>query len=140
MKKLIAQILKFGVVGGIAFCIDYGLLYVCTEWLHIYYLTSATISFSVSVVFNYMASVRWVFDVRNAGSKTRQFVVFLVLSVVGLGINQAVMWLGVEKLHWYYMLVKLGATAVVMVWNFITRKMFLERGGAADASRKGKPE
>lgn len=31
MKKLINQLIKFGIVGGIAFVIDYGLLYICTE-------------------------------------------------------------------------------------------------------------
>ena len=52
MKKLFAQLMKFGVVGFIAFLIDYGLLAFCTEILHINYLVSATIGFTVSVVFN----------------------------------------------------------------------------------------
>lgn len=126
MKKLIQQILKFGVVGVIAFLIDYGLLYVFTEWCGIYYLVSSIMSFSISVVFNYIASVVWVFDVNKKYSKLRNFVLFVVFSVIGLGINQLIMWLGVEKLNIYYMIVKLGATAIVMVWNFITRKKFLE--------------
>ena len=126
MKKLIQQILKFGVVGVIAFLIDYGLLYVFTDWCGIYYLVSSIMSFSISVVFNYIASVVWVFDVNKKYSKLRNFVLFVVFSVIGLGINQLIMWLGVEKLNIYYMIVKLGATAIVMVWNFITRKKFLE--------------
>ena len=56
MEKLIAQFMKFGVVGFIAFFIDYGLLAFCTEVLGINYLISATIGFTVSVVFNYLAS------------------------------------------------------------------------------------
>jgi putative flippase GtrA len=36
------------------------------------------------------------------------------------------MWVGVEYLHVYYMIVKIGATAIVMIFNFVTRKMFLE--------------
>lgn len=126
MKKLVQQILKFGVVGVIAFLIDYGLLYVFTEWCGIYYLVSSIMSFSISVIFNYIASVVWVFDVNKKYSKLRNFVLFVVFSVIGLGINQLIMWLGVEKLNIYYMIVKLGATAIVMVWNFITRKKFLE--------------
>ena len=49
------------------------------------------------------------------------------ISVIGLGINQLIMWAGVEMLALHYMLVKIGATAIVMVWNFITRKKFLEQ-------------
>ena len=126
MKKIINQLFKFGIVGGIAFVIDYGLLYLLTEKIGIYYLVSSLISFSVSVIFNYIASVLWVFDVDKEKSKVRNFIYFIGLSIVGLGINELIMWGGVDKLHIYYMLVKLFATAVVMVFNFITRKMFLE--------------
>ena len=126
MKKIINQLFKFGIVGGIAFVIDYGLLYLLTEKIGIYYLVSSLISFSVSVIFNYIASVLWVFDVDKEKSKVRNFIYFIGLSIVGLGINELIMWGGVDKLHIYYMLVKLFAKAVVMVFNFITRKMFLE--------------
>lgn len=126
MKNLIKQLFRFGVVGGIAFLIDYSVLFICTEYLGIYYLISSFISFTVSTVFNYIASVRWVFDVDQKKSQRRNFVLFIVFSVIGLGINQCIMWFGVEKLDLYYMLVKIGATAIVMVFNFVTRKMFLE--------------
>lgn len=126
MKNLIKQLFRFGVVGGIAFLIDYSVLFICTEYFGIYYLISSFISFTVSTVFNYIASVRWVFDVDQKKSQRRNFVLFIVFSVIGLGINQCIMWFGVEKLDLYYMLVKIGATAIVMVFNFVTRKMFLE--------------
>lgn len=126
MKKLINQILKFGVVGGIAFIIDYSVLFICTEFFGIYYLISSLISFSVSTVFNYIASIKWVFDVNQKKSQKKNFILFIVFSVIGLVLNQLIMWFGVDMLHIYYMLVKIGATAIVMVFNFITRKMFLE--------------
>ena len=126
MRKLINQMLKFGLVGGIAFLIDYGLLFICTEWFGIYYFISSFISFSVSVIFNYIASVLCVFDVDQEKSKTKNFIIFIALSIVGLGINQIIMYYGVEVLNLYYMLIKLIATFIVMIFNFITRKMFLE--------------
>ena len=126
MQKLFKQILRFGIVGGTAFIIDYALLYICTEYLGIYYFISSIISFSVSTIFNYIASIYWVFDVNKEKSQSRNFVLFVGLSIVGLGINQLIMWFGVEQLHVYYMIVKIGATAIVMVFNFITKKMFLE--------------
>ena len=127
MKKLFTQIIKFGLVGVVATIIDYLLLYVLTEYFNIYYLISSIISFSVSVIFNYIASIRWVFDVdKNKNSKIKELVVFIILSVIGLGINQLFMWLLSDKLNIYYMISKLFATVVVMCWNFITRKLFLE--------------
>ena len=124
MKKLLAQFMKFGVVGVIAF----GLLALLTELFGINYLVSATISFTASVVFNYVASMRYVFTHKEGMSRRREFVIFVVLSVVGLLINNGCMWAGVELLGVHYLLTKIVATAIVMIWNFVTRKIFLDAG------------
>ena len=128
MKKLLAQFMKFGVVGVIAFVIDYGLLALLTELFGINYLVSATISFTASVVFNYVASMRYVFTHKEGMSRRREFVIFVVLSVIGLLINNGCMWAGVELLGVHYLLTKIVATAIVMIWNYITRKIFLDAG------------
>lgn len=125
--------MKFGVVGVIAFFIDYGLLAFCTEILGINYLISATIGFTVSVIFNYLASMRYVFTHKEDMSRRREFVIFVILSIIGLIINNALMWAGVEVLHVHYLIVKIFATAVVMVWNFVTRKIFLDAGDNPDS-------
>lgn len=125
-EKLVKQILKFGVVGGGAFLIDYSVLYVLTEFVGIYYLTSSVISFIVSLIFNYILSIYWVFDVTKKQT-LKDIMIFVVLSTIGLGINQVVMYLGSDILHIYYMFTKLVATTIVMVWNFVTRKIFIEK-------------
>ncbi len=127
MKRLLAQIMKFGVVGAVAFVIDYGLLALLTEAFGVNYLVSATVSFTASVVFNYVASMRYVFRHKEGMSRRREFVVFVVLSVVGLGINNGCMWAGVELLGAHYLVVKIVATFVVIV-HFVTRKKFLDAG------------
>ena len=129
MKHLIAQFLKFGVVGLIAFFIDYGLLAFCTEVLGINYLVSATIGFTVSVVFNYFASMRYVFTHKHGMSRRKEFIIFVVLSIIGLLINNGCMWAGVELLGIHYLIVKIGATIIVALWNFITRKLLLDDSG-----------
>lgn len=124
--SLIHQILKFGVVGIIAFLIDYSLLYLLTEFMSIHYMLSSIISFTISLVFNYVASIYWVFDVQKKQTY-KEIIVFTILSVIGLGINQLVMYLMTDIGKIYYMLSKLVATAIVMIWNFITRKIFIEK-------------
>ena len=128
MKNLIAQIMKFGVVGVIAFVIDYGVMVFLTEVFGLNPVVSATISFIVSVIFNYIASMRYVFSHKEDMSRSREFVIFIVLSVIGLIINDVLMWAGTELVSIDYRIVKIFATAVVMVWNFITRKFFLDAG------------
>lgn len=90
---LLAQIARFGVVGIIAFAIDYALLMLLSQVLGMNPVPAAAISFVVSLVFNYLASMRLVFSHREELSKRREFAIFLALSAVGLGINEACVWL-----------------------------------------------
>ena len=126
MKKLIAQFMKFGIVGVIAFIIDYGVMIFLTEVFGVPYLISTTISFVVSVIFNYFASMRFVFKRKDDMSRRREFIIFVVLSVCGLAINDVLMWLMVDRLFIDYRISKIVVTVVVAVWNFVTRKIFLE--------------
>ncbi|MBM6779232.1 GtrA family protein [Collinsella tanakaei] len=129
MRNLIAQIMKFGVVGILATLLDYVVMIVLTEVFGVPPVASSTISFSISVVFNYLASMRYVFSHREGMSRRREFIIFLVLSIIGLGINAALMWVGTELAGIDYRIVKLFATAVVMVWNFVSRKVLLDGSG-----------
>jgi putative flippase GtrA len=131
MGRLIEQVLKFGVVGFIAFGIDYGVLMLLSQVLGMDPVLSAAISFIVSLIFNYLASMRFVFSHRDDMSRTREFVTFLILSAIGLGINELIMWGGVALLGNSALAVtavKVFATAVVMVWNFVSRKKWLDAG------------
>ena len=125
MKKLINQILKFGVVGGIAFVIDYGILFLLAKVIGLNELISAAISFIISLTFNYFLSTKWVFEAKKQTPK--EVIIFVLLSVVVLGINEVLIYLGTKKLGIDVMIVKLFATAIVMVYNFITRKLILEK-------------
>ena len=138
MRKLIEQFLKFGVVGAISFCIDYGILMLLSQGLGWDPVLSAGISFTVSVIFNYLASMRYVFTHRDDMSRGREFVIFVVLSVIGLGINELCMVAGVAALGDSALAVtgtKLFATAVVMVWNFVSRTKWLDAGDEGAAER-----
>lgn len=122
-KILIKQVVKFIFVGGTAFVVDYGILFLLTSTLKMNYLVASCISFSVSVIINYILSNLFVFKMKK---EKKTFLLFLVISILGLGINQIIMWGMTEKLNVYYMISKIGATFIVMCWNFIMRKILLE--------------
>ena len=125
-EDLLVQIFKFGIVGGTAFILDFAFLYFFREICKFSLLFSNTLSFSISVIYNYIASVKWVFHVNQEKNSKQQFILFIIFSIIGLFLNNLIMWLCTDILSIYYLLSKIIATALVMIFNFITRKLFLE--------------
>lgn len=127
LEKLIKQVIKFGLVGVIASLIDFGLLTMLTEFFNVYYLISAAVSFVVSTIFNYIASMRFVFESKfEKKQRHKEVIIFLVLSIIGLIVNQVMMWFFVDIMNIYYIFGKVLATVIVMIWNFVSRKIWLE--------------
>ncbi len=130
-SKLVQQIIKFGAVGFLCFFIEYGLLILLREAAHLPVLVANFLAFTVSAIVNYILSIIFVFETDKQKSKVKEFVVFFALSVGGLIINQIVLWAGTSVLDPFwsrsYIIVKPFATGVVMVYNFITRKIFIEK-------------
>lgn len=119
------QLLRFAIVGVIAAFVDVGVLIVLKEMLHIDVLLSSAISFCVSVTVNYLLSMSFVFKSKKQ-SKIKEFIMFVLLSVGGLCLNQVILWIGVTFTNIYYLIVKLITMIIVPIYNFITRKIFLE--------------
>ena len=126
LKALALQFTKFGVVGVIAFFIEYGIFLGLTYALGVDYLIAAPTAYVISTIFNFVASMRYVFSGKEGQTRTQQFVIFFVLSLVGLGVNQLVIWACVDLASIPAWFSKLVATGMVMVFNFITRKIFLD--------------
>ena len=83
----------------------------------------------MSVVCNYLLSVAFVFRTGKGRSRAAELILFIAMSAGGLVINQIMMAGLVELGGIPYQLAKIAATAVVMVYNFVTRKLFLEDRG-----------
>ncbi len=126
MRKLIGQLWRFGIVGVVCTLIDFGVLTFLKEVLGVHYLAANAVSFTVSVIANYILSMRYVFHGKKNVSRVREFLIFVVLSALGLLLNQLIMWGTVDGLKIYYVAAKVIATALVMIYNFVTRKIFLE--------------
>lgn len=120
-NKRMQEIFRFLFVGGVCFFIDYFLLYAFTEYCGIPYLTSSGLSFAISLIVNYFMCILWVFS-KAKKQNMKQGLVFIGSSVAGLGINQICMWGFVEFLAMHYMVAKIFAAAIVMVWNYILKR------------------
>ena len=138
MNHRIKEIVKFVFTGGVCFLIEYAALIALKEWLHLPVVAATPLAFLISVVFNYLLCVRWVFDGAAEGNKKAQLG-FVVTSLMGLFLNWAIMWaltalLGEDAVLLslfgvdvkVYMLNKIIATGLVMVWNYFTKRWLLK--------------
>lgn len=142
MKKLFEQILKFGAVGFFCFFIDfaiYTILLAVIDW-HYDYVIATFWGFTISVIVNYLLSMKFVFVRKDDMDRKKEFVIFVILSIIGCILNEVLIVLCMNGVYdnWPWLqsiigreLAKMGgkivATGVVMVYNFITRKIFLEK-------------
>ena len=159
-NKLFAQILRFGVVGFLCFFIDFIITNVIAlilrktgmDTTHAA-MIGALFGFIISVVVNYILSMHWVFERKEDLDKRKEFVIFVILSVIGLGLNELIILVCMSMImnigwckaftQWCTDIAnfvfpmtfdgmatagsKIIATAIVMVYNFVTRKIFLEK-------------
>lgn len=148
MKKLLEQIFKFGIVGGLCFLIDYGVYSALVAVFDCHHLIANFCSFTVSLVINYVLSMNYVFARRENMDRRAEFVIFLILSVIGLLISELLIWLCVDVVYAAWdalkgymtekaakLVAKIFATGVVMVYNFVTRKLFLEKRNTTPKER-----
>ena len=121
----LVQLFRYLWVGGISFIIDYTSLFIFTEYLHINYLISAVIAFILGLTTNYQLSTIWVFNNSRLNNKLSEFTIFSIIGIIGLGLNEIIIYVCSEFLNLYYMISKLISTAVVFFWNFLGRKYIL---------------
>lgn len=119
------QLFRYLFVGGAAFLVDYGLLVLLTEVCGLHYLVSATISFIAGLIVNYLLSTSWIFRKSKMENKWAEFLIFSIIGVVGLLLNNLLLYLFTDLAHIHYMISKLITTAIVMLWNFGARKIIL---------------
>ena len=125
--RLLVQFVRYFFVGSFAFVVDFGLLYILTEYAGLHYLLSATLSFISGLLVNYIISCIWVFSNSKFKNRLVEFLFFAAIGVVGLLLNDALIWLFTDCIGTHYMFSKIVAAAIVYLWNFFTRKYLVFR-------------
>ena len=115
------RILRYGIVGGIAFSADAGFLYSLTTYFNVNYLFSAAGGFMLGLTINYLLSLRFVFaDVEQRTKWT--FQLFCFVGLIGLLLNELIMGLFTEYFGFYYLFSKMISVFLVFLWNYSARK------------------
>lgn len=122
-EELIAKIIKFFIVGFSGMIVDFGATYICKEKFKLQKYLSNSIGFTLAVISNYYLNRIWTFQSHDP-EVAMQFFKFFVISIVGLGINNGVIYILHDKLKQNFYLSKIFAVFVVASWNFVMNYLF----------------
>ncbi len=133
--RLVRQMLRFSVIGTTAFILDTLLFWIFIK-CGINQNIALAMAFILTLVYNYVFSIRWVFDAKKKNSSATMFV-FAVLSAIGLVLTEVIYsvlihliidyTLNIHPSDTWKLFAKVVSSFIVMVYNFITRKLFLEK-------------
>lgn len=119
---------RFLVVGASGTALDFVLL-TLLKAAGLATLPANTLSFSAGIVNNFLLNRWWTYADARAKSVGVQFGQFALVSLIGLLLNNGIMLLLEAPLgsllngaSWSYLLAKILATAVVIVWNFVANR------------------
>lgn len=122
------KLIRYFFVGGASAGVDFALF---VSALIIFgeesWFAAAAMSFVVATSFNYALSIRVVFVAGARFSRTNEIILVFLVSLVGLLVNQAAMWLFYKVGGVHILISKCMATGVVFYWNFTTRNYFIFR-------------
>ncbi len=142
--KTFAEILRFVIVGGIATIVDMFMMGVAMwllerdiypSFLNVFVNTpdpatyatviGTAVGFISGLIVNYLLSIFFVFNEKGDSKTARGFIIFAGLSFIGLLINMGGMYLGYDVLNLNQWLVKVIMTIIVLIYNYISRKLIL---------------
>lgn len=116
-RTFLVKFIKFGIVGFSGVFLDFGTTYICKEWFKIQKYVANSIGFTVAASSNYLFNRIWTFKSQDPDIAT-EYTEFLVISLVGLGIANLIVWLIHGRYKQNFYLSKIFAIGVVTIWNF----------------------
>lgn len=123
---LVYKLVKFCVVGFSGVFVDFGTTWLLKEKVKLNkYLANST-GFVLAATSNYFFNRIWTFHSHNQQIATEYFS-FVGISLIGLGINNLIIYILADRFKWNFYLSKLFAIGVVTLWNFAMNYLFTFR-------------
>lgn len=140
-KQIVTEFLRYAVVGGISFLADAGTMTLAKELLFRHeegfglgLALCVALGFVVGLIVNYLLSCLFVFrseSQRALGRGLVPFLLYAAVGIIGFLLTELGMYIGVNLIGsggFRYAFVKCGVAGVVLIWNYVGRKIFVYKG------------
>ncbi|HRZ98228.1 MAG TPA: GtrA family protein [Paludibacter sp.] len=116
-KVIFYKLIKFCIVGFSGMIIDFGITWLLKEKVKINKYIANSTGFIMAASSNYFLNRFWTFNSQNSHIVT-EYLSFVCISIIGLLINNLIVYLFSDKLKFNFYLSKLIAVFIVTFWNF----------------------
>uniref|UniRef100_UPI004047C2B7 GtrA family protein n=1 Tax=Roseivirga sp. TaxID=1964215 RepID=UPI004047C2B7 len=123
MLELGLKFLKFCTVGFSGLAIDFGITYLTKEKLKFNKYVANSLGFTIASTSNYFLNKVWTFHDTSPDAIT-QFSKYIFIALIGLLLNNLIIYLLVNKKELTFYWAKLIAIGIVVFWNFIANYNF----------------
>lgn len=123
---IVWRFVRFGIVGVGGMVVDFGVTWLCKEKLRWNKYISNSLGFILAATNNFIWNRLWTFESQN-DAVIREYTSFVLIALVGLGLNNLIIYLLHERLHIHFYLSKLIAIGCVTIWNFTMNYVFTFR-------------
>ena len=123
---IVMRFIRFGIVGASGMIVDFGVTWLCKEKLRWNKYVSNSLGFILAASNNYFWNRLWTFHSESV-EIVREYSTFVLIALVGLGLNNLIIWLLHGKAQLNFYLSKLIAIGCVMIWNFSMNDVFTFR-------------
>lgn len=124
-RRIADEGIRYFAASAFAFALDLAALSGLSRFAGVHYLLAAPVGFALGLALIYLLSVRWVFAERRVANPRVEFVLFGLIGLAGMGINELVIYAGVEQFALVPEQAKIASAALVFCFNFATRKLLL---------------
>ena len=135
LKDLLIQFLRYSIVGAVAFIVDFVTLSIVYELILEKYryglFVGTAAGFISGIAVNYCISKKFVFSQNESRTKNSfvDFLIYVVIGIIGLLITEGGMYLGVELMLLNYAITKVVVAGIVLIWNFLARRFLVYKKG-----------
>ena len=119
-----SKILRYAGIAFISLVLDFYLLHFFTYYMHVFYLISAALAYTLSMTLNYILCLMFVFSITNLNNGKNLLVYtmsFYAIGLVGLILTELTMWFFSSGMGFYYMASKALSCFLVFFWSFYMR-------------------
>jgi putative flippase GtrA len=118
-----ARFIRFGIVGMSGMIIDFSTTWLCKEKLKINKYIANSTGFICAMTNNYLLNRYWTFESTD-NHIAIQFSKFLLVSLIGLAINNSLLYLLIKNTKFNFYLLKLFVIGIVFIWNYFANMLY----------------